>query len=171
MLISAFFRGVLQTVHDQRPAELARARSIRWLLNYDFQRESVVGWMLEFEPLEPIDSSSEQSPSSSGQEIRDALTEPLELKAKLDGDGWTAELRPAYESIEPDPLPRPWRWIWDDEHGWVGAKDCQYKIWFRHDVCLSSIGEFPVPYAGRDHRKVSDAVHAAAMERKNKEKP
>lgn len=50
LLISSFFNGFLQRVHNDRPTLLSRARQITWQPAYPFQEERVARWMKAFEP-------------------------------------------------------------------------------------------------------------------------
>lgn len=49
-LLSGFFNGFLQHVFEGSPGDLDAARSVRWRLTYDFQRENAARWMKDFEP-------------------------------------------------------------------------------------------------------------------------
>lgn len=51
LLISAFFNSFLQTIYQQQPTLLERARKIRWEVKFPFQRENVTDWMKKFEPF------------------------------------------------------------------------------------------------------------------------
>jgi hypothetical protein len=57
LLISSFFNGALQAIHDARPAALARARKFKWRVKYDFQRENIEQWMKSFTPVTPKPSA------------------------------------------------------------------------------------------------------------------
>ena len=50
LLISAFFNGFLQKIHDDRPELLETARQTKWLLAHEFQKENVATWMKDFKP-------------------------------------------------------------------------------------------------------------------------
>lgn len=50
LLISAFFNAVLQTVYDRDPKLLGSARKIKWNLPFEFQRQNVAQWMVDFRP-------------------------------------------------------------------------------------------------------------------------
>lgn len=50
MLVSAFFRGFLETVHERRPHLLGKARSLNWETEFDFQNENVRNCMVELRP-------------------------------------------------------------------------------------------------------------------------
>ncbi|MEZ4297741.1 MAG: hypothetical protein R3B70_22480 [Polyangiaceae bacterium] len=50
LLISAFFNGFLQRIYDTQPELLEKARSVRWILKFAFQRENVSRWMADFKP-------------------------------------------------------------------------------------------------------------------------
>jgi hypothetical protein len=52
LLISPFFNAFLQTVHDERPELLDKARAVRWDAEFDFQDENIRSWMTEFHPFE-----------------------------------------------------------------------------------------------------------------------
>jgi hypothetical protein len=49
-LISSFFNGFLQRVADEDADLLARARRVKWVLKFDFQKLNVQRWMREFKP-------------------------------------------------------------------------------------------------------------------------
>lgn len=48
LLISAFFNGFLQEVHDQKADLLPAAQKIEWEMKFPFQKENVRRWMAEF---------------------------------------------------------------------------------------------------------------------------
>jgi len=50
LLISAFFNGFLQAVHELAPEELDNARNIQWLPRFEFQRRTIQTWMDTFTP-------------------------------------------------------------------------------------------------------------------------
>jgi len=51
LLISAFFNGFLQCVHENNPALLTAAKSITWDVKFDFQKENIKTWIKNFEPV------------------------------------------------------------------------------------------------------------------------
>lgn len=50
MLISAFFNGFLQAIHEKRADLLDKARAVRWTMQFPFQTEHVHRWMTNFKP-------------------------------------------------------------------------------------------------------------------------
>ena len=48
LLISGFFNGFLAAVNQDKPALLTSARKIRWVLDHDFQDDTVRRWMKGF---------------------------------------------------------------------------------------------------------------------------
>lgn len=56
LLISSFFNGFMTRIHEQRPASLDIARNIIWELEFDFQKENIVRWMVEFRPFDENNS-------------------------------------------------------------------------------------------------------------------
>jgi hypothetical protein len=50
LLISAFFNGFLQEIHDRNSALLDKARSVKWIMQFPFQSENVDTWMKHFKP-------------------------------------------------------------------------------------------------------------------------
>ena len=54
LLISAFFNGFLQQVLEDKPEILDVARTVRWELKHEFQRENVARWMQGFQPADEL---------------------------------------------------------------------------------------------------------------------
>ncbi|WP_437736835.1 hypothetical protein [Sorangium sp. So ce1335] len=52
LLISAFFSGFLESVHENRPALLRKAKRVKWHLSFQFQEENVARWTHDFRPLD-----------------------------------------------------------------------------------------------------------------------
>ncbi len=50
MLISAFFNSFLQTIHERSTDRLDDAKRIQWKMKFEFQQESVLEWIYDFEP-------------------------------------------------------------------------------------------------------------------------
>lgn len=50
LLISAFFNGFLQEVFDRNQSLLNKAKKVKWILQFPFQREHVDTWMTHFKP-------------------------------------------------------------------------------------------------------------------------
>ena len=50
LLISAFFNGFLQAVHEQKPELLESAKKVKWVMQYEFQLANVKKWMEHFKP-------------------------------------------------------------------------------------------------------------------------
>lgn len=50
LLISGFFHGFLQQVHDQEAPRLGGARTTVWLTDHDFQQETAIGCVRHFKP-------------------------------------------------------------------------------------------------------------------------
>jgi hypothetical protein len=53
LLISAFFNGFLQRVHEKKPELLPTARIVKWQLAHPFQEKNVREWMRDFQPQGP----------------------------------------------------------------------------------------------------------------------
>jgi len=50
LLISAFFNGFLQKIHDKRPDLLSTCRKIHWRVAFEFQKSNIDRWMKDFTP-------------------------------------------------------------------------------------------------------------------------
>ncbi|WP_437784434.1 hypothetical protein [Sorangium sp. So ce1097] len=58
LLISAFFNGFLEGVHENRPALLRKAKRVKWHLSFQFQEENVARWMHDFRPSDGRDAKA-----------------------------------------------------------------------------------------------------------------
>lgn len=48
LLVSAFFNGALQEVHERAPNELEKFRQVRWQAKFAFQQQNIEMWVREF---------------------------------------------------------------------------------------------------------------------------
>lgn len=61
LVVSAFFHGFLQRVHEREPSLLPYARAVRWVLAHSFQAENVVRFVRDFRPRRPQDEGEDAS--------------------------------------------------------------------------------------------------------------
>lgn len=61
LLISAFFNGFLQRVHEKDPAALEAARKVKWVLTFQFQTDNVAKWAVDFRPVDASSTGSTKS--------------------------------------------------------------------------------------------------------------
>ena len=52
LLISAFFNGFLQRVHEQDSSKFEAAKRISWVAEFEFQNDNIRKWVEEFKPRE-----------------------------------------------------------------------------------------------------------------------
>lgn len=51
LIISAFFNGFMQEIHDKRAGYLEKVKNVQWLVPFDFQKKSIEKWVREFKPV------------------------------------------------------------------------------------------------------------------------
>lgn len=51
LLTSSFFNGFLQTIYEKDQATFNNVKKIKWLTDYDFQKEYIEFWIENFKPF------------------------------------------------------------------------------------------------------------------------